>query len=305
MEVDFPISLTDGALLDAINENCLHKLIEHFPQFGHVQFQVITIRQTINHLTVSKTMGFLFAFFMTFNVVATNTEVIDGIEWTIATDSPTYTLDSAREVISSTQVGRTTSASGIKPVDLSTISGSVTIPRFVNGVMVKRICENAFRNCVGLTEVIIPEGIEEIGVCAFYDCTNLVSVDLGRVKYISCSAFAGTGLRKVVLPKTLERVEKTSFAYGGTWNSVSGFSPCRGFLTDVALCGTQIMSERCLYGYQGVEHVYKNGYFASATVYTSEEPYDQPTYWGNGPYFNLKIAVEGKDVFACQLKLAG
>ena len=311
MEVHFPISLTDGALLDAINEKCLNTLIEHFPQFKYVQFQVTTITRTINHVTVSKTMGFLLAFFMAFNVTAANTEIIDGIEWTIEMDSYAYTLDSAREVQDGTSwlrpIGRTTSASGIKPVNLSVISGSVTIPQSVNGVRVTRICCNAFKDCVGLTEVIIPEGIDEIGGNAFYNCTNLVNVDLGKIKYISTQAFAGTGLRKVVLPKTLERVEKTSFAYAGTWNSVNGYSPCRGFLTDVALCGTQIMSENCLgryvanpgteseyYPNDGTsEFVYKNGYFASATVYTSEELFDQaisyfPLYsnWGNGSYFN-------------------
>ena len=239
-------------------------------------------------------------------------EVINGIEWEIATDNSTYTLASARRMDQWGGQGVTTSAKGIRPVDRSVVSGVITIPTTIQGENVTRICVDAFRECVGLTAVTIPDGIMEIGERAFYGCTNLVSVDLGKVHYISCGAFgapASNGgvwkmnLKSIVLPKELERIEKTSFVgYSYYVNGVIGGSGCITYLKNIAISDTKILSEPVLGRLADSYSEYrdKNGYFANATVYTSEELYDvvrsgmqyqqYASAWGEGPYFKeIKI----------------
>ena len=233
-------------------------------------------------------------------------EVIDGIEWEIATDNNTYTLTSARAKDQWGGQGVTTSAKGIRPVDKLAVSGVVTIPTSVKGEKVTRICTDAFRECTGLTGVSIPDGILEIGERAFYGCTNLVSVDLGKVHYISCGAFgapASTGgvwamnLKSIVLPKELERIEKTSFVgFPYYVNGIIGTTACINYLKYVAISDAKIVSELVLgkLGDSYGEYGYRNGYFANATVYTSEELYDvvrtgmqyrqYASAWGEGNY---------------------
>ncbi|MBQ9772391.1 MAG: leucine-rich repeat domain-containing protein, partial [Lentisphaeria bacterium] len=48
---------------------------------------------------------------------------------------------------------------------------SVVIPASVT-----EIGDHAFEYCTGLTSVVIPDGVTKIGYCAFRDCTGLTSV---------------------------------------------------------------------------------------------------------------------------------
>ena len=49
-----------------------------------------------------------------------------------------------------------------------------------------------FKNCINLTDVIIPDSITSIGECAFKGCKNLTSIVIpDSVKKIGCAAFLG------------------------------------------------------------------------------------------------------------------
>lgn len=93
---------------------------------------------------------------------------------------------------------------------------------------VKIIAEKAFGGCVGLTEIRIPEGVEEICWSAFGGCEQLKSVSLPESLHTSDgSAFSGcTNLQSVVLPKNLKTIPEFCF-YGCT------------SLTDVYYRGTE------------------------------------------------------------------
>ena len=68
-------------------------------------------------------------------------------------------------------------------------SGKLEIPAYLNGLPVGKIGHGAFAN-LGLTEVVIPEGVVEIGSEAFSSCTSLATVSIpSSVTKIGDSAF--------------------------------------------------------------------------------------------------------------------
>lgn len=98
-------------------------------------------------------------------------------------------------------------------------SGNVTIPSTIDGYEVKTIANHAFNesrndtNGKVLTNVIISEGITEIGDFAFNECTNLESVtvpesvtDLGFQTFIGCSK-----LTKINIPSKVTKLQSMIF----------------------------------------------------------------------------------------------
>ena len=61
-------------------------------------------------------------------------------------------------------------------------SGDITIPSSIKvndlEYTVKKINEDAFRGCSGLTSVTIPNSVTSIGYGAFYGCSGLTSVTI-------------------------------------------------------------------------------------------------------------------------------
>ena len=85
---------------------------------------------------------------------------------------------------------------------------SVIIPHGV-----KRIDDNAFKNCHNLTEIILPEGLEEIGQNAFEDCKSLKKIVLPEgLEFIGKNAFRDCkSLEEISLPAGLERIDDATF----------------------------------------------------------------------------------------------
>lgn len=76
------------------------------------------------------------------------------------------------------------------------------------------ICFSAFENCAGLTGVVIPEGITEIGDFAFCLCTGLTGVVIPEgVTEISMNVFRDcTGLTGVVIPEGVKEIGYGAFS---------------------------------------------------------------------------------------------
>ena len=116
-------------------------------------------------------------------------------------------------------------------------SGDITIPttvdfsaysmygeRYKEKYVVNAIADEAFRDCTGLTSIVLPNTIESIGKNAFYGCTGLASVNIPScVRSIDESAFAYcTSLTTIALPSSVNSLG---------WNVFYG---CSG-LTSVTL----------------------------------------------------------------------
>ena len=62
--------------------------------------------------------------------------------------------------------------------------GAVVIPSTYNGLPVKSISANAFKNCTSLTSITIPESIDSIGTYAFDGCSSLQYNTNNGVSYL-------------------------------------------------------------------------------------------------------------------------
>lgn len=68
---------------------------------------------------------------------------------------------------------------------------NVTLTSIVIGNRTAIIGNYAFYACTGLTEINMPNSINEIGDCVFWGCNNLVRIDLASVSKMEISAFWG------------------------------------------------------------------------------------------------------------------
>lgn len=75
---------------------------------------------------------------------------------------------------------------------------------------------------VSLSEVVIAEGIEEIGHHAFYNCSSLTGIDLPpSLGYIGTEVFAGSGLVGLSVPELVTSVDRAAFANCARLKSIS------------------------------------------------------------------------------------
>jgi uncharacterized repeat protein (TIGR02543 family) len=97
----------------------------------------------------------------------------------------------------------------------SEINGAVFIPDYYQGLPVKTIANNAFRDCAGLTSVTIGNSVTSIGDWAFGYCSSLTGVVIGNsVMSIGSSAFGGcSSLTSIVIPDSV--ISIGSSAFGG------------------------------------------------------------------------------------------
>ena len=106
-------------------------------------------------------------------------------------------------------------------------SREVTVPSTFNGLPVTGIGDSAFYNCTGLASVTIGKGVTSIEYRTFYNCTSLTSITIpDSVTSIGNYAFSGcTGLTSVTFENTTGWWRSTkSTATSGTSISSSDLS---------------------------------------------------------------------------------
>jgi hypothetical protein len=131
-----------------------------------------------------------------------------------------YIIDESKKLC---QVG-----TGLNPAISTSIKGTVTIPSTINGYTVVKIADRAFKNCTGLTQVIIPSTVTEIGtdqfesaMGVFHGCSGITSfeiptsvVSIGRGVFSSC-----TKITSIKIPESVTYIG--SNAFDGCTNLIS------------------------------------------------------------------------------------
>lgn len=92
-------------------------------------------------------------------------------------------------------------------------SENVAIPDNFDGFPVVSIGQNAFRYKNSVVSVTIPDSVTYIGWGAFYSCSNLKSVVIGKsVETISDYAFRYCkSLEKIVIPDSVKKIKESAF----------------------------------------------------------------------------------------------
>ena len=76
------------------------------------------------------------------------------------------------------------------------------------------IGDNAFKECVALKNVIIPDNVTSIGTNAFYNCTSLTSCTIGSsVTTIGGGAFWLCNFRNIDIPNSVTSIGNSAFSY--------------------------------------------------------------------------------------------
>lgn len=92
--------------------------------------------------------------------------------------------------------------------------GILEIPEIIDEYQVTAIGDSAFADCIGLTNVVIPETVTEIGEAAFQGCTDLTSVTIpDAVTTIKDYTFSKCGLTSFSFSENL--VEIGAYAFEG------------------------------------------------------------------------------------------
>ena len=137
-------------------------------------------------------VGFLMVLNVAFGVmtVLAGTEIVNGVSWE-------YEVNEGCEAI----------------IIHGPDQGDVTIPSELGGVPVREIQSKTFYNCAGLTSVLIPEGLTNIGYAAFSGCSGLTSATLpNSMLRLENSVFSGcSNLTLVTMPETLKSIGNNVF----------------------------------------------------------------------------------------------
>ncbi|MBK1792223.1 leucine-rich repeat domain-containing protein [Persicirhabdus sediminis] len=105
----------------------------------------------------------------------------------------------------------------------SSVSGSIHISPFYQGVPVTAIGDNAFLDCSSLTSINIPESVSSVGDSAFKNCKVLTFIKLpDTVTSIGGFAFWGCrALASVNIPDTVTSIEDCTFVLCQSLTSIT------------------------------------------------------------------------------------
>lgn len=117
------------------------------------------------------------------------------------------------------------------------------------------IGSNAFSG-FGIKNIVLPDGLEEIGKKAFYQCANISEVSFpNTMQFIGESAFSETGLTQVSLPSTISKLGRWAFSNNGSlkkvlYNVKDGmgmgiFSSCDNLVEAVVGSDVKILPPHC------------------------------------------------------------
>ena len=92
-------------------------------------------------------------------------------------------------------------------------AGEIIIPEEIKGIPVTEIGNDCFRECKGITSVIIPDSVKSIGEHAFWFCSGLNFVNIPQnVTVIETGVFNScTSLKSITIPNSVTKIGSTAF----------------------------------------------------------------------------------------------
>jgi hypothetical protein len=107
----------------------------------------------------------------------------------------------------------TTNSGKITIIRYTGSGGSVAIPDAIDGLLVTSIEAFAFKDCVGLTSIMIPSSVKSIGTYAFSGCTRLSNIMIPtNVTSLENYVFKSCGLTNVMIPNSVTNIGDGAFS---------------------------------------------------------------------------------------------
>ncbi len=98
---------------------------------------------------------------------------------------------------------------------LGTLGACLKLKEVIIPDSVSKTNKNLFYECKSLTKIKLPRNMKEIKQYDFANCKNLKTLEIPEaVTTVSMSAFSGTKLKKITLPKNVTTIKK-GMPYGG------------------------------------------------------------------------------------------
>lgn len=91
------------------------------------------------------------------------------------------------------------------------IEKEIVIPEFVDGIEVRAIGGDCFKDNETVEKVTLPKSIKVIMSYAFSGCIKLKQINLEEVEYIGAYAFISTNIKKVIM-KNIEEIGMSAFS---------------------------------------------------------------------------------------------
>lgn len=106
---------------------------------------------------------------------------------------------------------------GTTVIEAGKFSGNMTLKNIIIPEGVSEIGERAFYSCLSLETVVLPKSLKKIGKMAFSSCHSLKQIEIPEgVEEIDNNAFDGTrNLKEVHLPDSLKKVDQFIFGVVG------------------------------------------------------------------------------------------
>lgn len=113
----------------------------------------------------------------------------------------------------------------VEAIDPYATTGKVVIPSSVDGYPVLSIARYAFKNAP-ISEVVISEGVQEVGLAAFEGCKSLQSVSLpNSLLFLDQASFSQTGLKDITIPSSVKAVGTDALYYVSNSITFEGNAP--------------------------------------------------------------------------------
>src|ERR1039458_1539415 len=120
-----------------------------------------------------------------------------------------------------TQLIYTTNNNAITITGYNGSGGVMAIPITINGIRVAGIGSNAFFNCGGLTNIVLPNTVTNVGDFAFAGCTNLTSITVPNSIFGSGVFSNCTALTNVIIPNNVTSIGQAEFFHCTALNSLT------------------------------------------------------------------------------------
>lgn len=101
---------------------------------------------------------------------------------------------------------------GLQKIGPSAFAGCVNLRRITLPDSITHIGSSAFLRCGKMENVPLPENLQSVESDLFASCSNITEIKISpNVKYIGKRAFSGTGIRSMVIPDHVKRLEFSAF----------------------------------------------------------------------------------------------